>query len=797
MADTAAIGNEVFDLLVVGGGINGAGIARDAAGRGLRGAARASRTISPAHTSSASTKLIHGGLRYLEHYEFRLVRKALRSARCCSMPRRTSSGRCASCCRTTRTCGRDWMIRAGLFLYDHLARRRRLPGSRGDRPARGTPQARRSTPRFRRGFVYSDGWVDDARLVVLNAVDARERGADGADPHALQSARARRDGWRATLAGARTGRRRGRARARWSTPPGPGSAEFLRDRSPRRKSRHGVRLVKGSHIVVPRLFDHELCLHLPERRTGASSSRSPTSSDFTLIGTTDVEYHGDPARVRDRRDEIDYLCEHGEPLLPSAAIAPRRRRLELRGRAAAARRRVRRSVQRDARLHARTRQRPARRCCRCSAARSRPFAALAEEARRPARGRRSAASRRDPGPPARPLPGGDMPRRRLRALPERLATRYPWLPAPLRHRYARAYGTRIARAARRRDASGRSRRRACCRACTPREIEYLRRQEWARTARGYPLAPQQARPAPAAAAATARRLDRRAPRLTRGRRRLRRTAMSRFVLALDQGTTSSRSILFDHAGAHRRGGAARVHAALPAAGLGRARRRRRSGPRRRRRSPRCWRARASTAAEIAAVGITNQRETTVLWDRRTRRAGRRRRSSGRTVARPSAATHCARAGHEPRGGARAPACCSTRISPAPSSPGCSTTCRARARAPSAASWRSARSTAGSRGSSPAGASTSPTRRNASRTLLYDLDTGDWSDADAGAARHARGPACRASCPRPGTPARSRAIDGPRGAAGRASPATSRPRCSARPASRRAWPRTPTAPAASC
>mmetsp|Transcript_3190 Transcript_3190/g.5660 ORF Transcript_3190/g.5660 Transcript_3190/m.5660 type:complete len:177 (+) Transcript_3190:554-1084(+) len=165
-----------FDLVVVGGGINGTGLARDLAGRGWR-VLLAERDDLAAHTSSASTKLVHGGLRYLETYEFSLVAKALqerevllRSAPQLIQPLRFVLPH-APHLRPA------WMIRIGLFLYDHLARRELLPGSQGLR-LHGSPYGAPLKPEFTRGFVYSDGWVDDARLVVLNALDARARGAE-------------------------------------------------------------------------------------------------------------------------------------------------------------------------------------------------------------------------------------------------------------------------------------------------------------------------------------------------------------------------------------------------------------------------------------------------------------------------------------------------------------------------------------------------------------------------------------------------------------------------------------------
>nr|MCU0952508.1 glycerol-3-phosphate dehydrogenase [Burkholderiaceae bacterium] len=244
-----------YDLLVVGGGINGAGIARDASGRGLR-VLLCEQDDLAGHTSSASTKLIHGGLRYLEFYHFGLVRKALRerevllaSAPHIMWPLRFVMPHDAHLRPA-------WMIRAGLFLYDHLARRRRLPGSAAidlRRHAAGAPLQ----PRFARGFVYSDGWVDDARLVVLNALAAAEAGATVLTRTRCEQLASHRKGWQVTL-------RSSDASAASNTvtatavvnATGPWAARFLATATPITEDRE-LRLVKGSHIIVRRLFEHD------------------------------------------------------------------------------------------------------------------------------------------------------------------------------------------------------------------------------------------------------------------------------------------------------------------------------------------------------------------------------------------------------------------------------------------------------------------------------------------------------------------------------------------------------------
>ncbi len=296
------------DVLIVGGGINGCGIARDLAGRGWR-VVLCEKDDLAAHTSSSSTKLIHGGLRYLEYYEFSLVRKALqerevllKSASHIMWPLRFVMPHDPSMRPA-------WMIRLGLFMYDHLARREVLPGSRTV-DLRHHPAGEPLKPQFKRGFVYSDGWVDDARLVVLNAVDARSRGAEVLTRTRCVSAQRDAKGWTAVLEGPQ-GQRTVRARAVVNA-AGPWAESFLRgvarpSNGEALATRH-LRLVKGSHIVVPRLFahDHAYIFQNPDKRIIFAI---PYQNDFTLIGTTDVELGGDdPGTAYAAREEIDYLC---------------------------------------------------------------------------------------------------------------------------------------------------------------------------------------------------------------------------------------------------------------------------------------------------------------------------------------------------------------------------------------------------------------------------------------------------------------------------------------------------------
>ena len=292
-----------YDLLVVGGGINGVGIARDAAGRGLR-VLLCEKDDLAAHTSSASTKLIHGGLRYLEYYEFGLVRKALKE-------REILLRAAPHIIRPLRfvmphmpNLRPAWMIRAGLFLYDHLSRRELLPGSRGvnlRRHVAGGPLK----PELVRGFIYSDAAVDDARLVVLNALDARERGATILTRTRFAGAQRQADGWLAQVAA--DGQEATTIRARAIVNAGGPWASSLLRQTMQQTQHSDLRLVQGSHIVIKKLFehDHAYIFQNPDKRIVFAI---PYQDEFTLIGTTDLEYRGDPGAVSIAPQEVDYLC---------------------------------------------------------------------------------------------------------------------------------------------------------------------------------------------------------------------------------------------------------------------------------------------------------------------------------------------------------------------------------------------------------------------------------------------------------------------------------------------------------
>ncbi|WP_415642617.1 glycerol-3-phosphate dehydrogenase [Sphingomonas antarctica] len=286
-----------MDLLVVGGGINGTAIAREASLHGLN-VLLVERDDLASHTSSASTKLIHGGLRYLEYYEFGLVREALQERERLLKAAPHLIRPMHFVLPHEHSVRPWWLVRLGLLLYDTIGGRSSLPRARGLRKT----DAKYLAPLKRKGsgFVYSDAWVDDARLVVANAVDAHAHGAEIATRTALVSAR--RDGgvWRADLSGGGTVEARMLVNA-----AGPWVAETLGLTGANAKA--GVRLVKGSHIIVPSLFDgdHAYMLQQPDKRIVFAIAYE---HGFTLIGTTDIAVERpEDARISD--DEIAYLCD--------------------------------------------------------------------------------------------------------------------------------------------------------------------------------------------------------------------------------------------------------------------------------------------------------------------------------------------------------------------------------------------------------------------------------------------------------------------------------------------------------
>jgi len=470
-------GARVCDVLVVGGGINGAGIARDLAGRGAS-VVLCEKDDLAQHTSGSSTKLIHGGLRYLEYYEFSLVAKALaerevllKGAPHIMWPLRFVMPHDPSMRPA-------WMIRIGLFLYDHLARREVLPGSRMVN-LRRHPAGAPLKPSFTKGFVYSDGWVDDARLVVLNAVDAAGHGATVLTRTRCVDAKRSASHWQLRLEGDDGQVHEVHARVLVNA-AGPWAAEFLG--GPAHFPRHkALRLVKGSHIVVPRMFDHDhaYIFQNPDKRIIFAI---PYEGDFTLIGTTDVEHDGPVGAARIDAAEIAYLCEQASryfekavrpadvvwtysgvrPLLEDEAGDPA-------------------AVTRDYQLDLDDAQAP---LLTVWGGKITTFRKLAEEA----------ADRLAPALPGMrgawtreaPLPGGDLsasigaPRRPdtdFVRFVQALALRHPTLAPALVHRLARGYGSRVEVLL-----GGDGLGAAVVPGLHEGELRYLHEQEWARSA---------------------------------------------------------------------------------------------------------------------------------------------------------------------------------------------------------------------------------------------------------------------------------------------------------------------------
>lgn len=315
----------MVDLFVIGGGINGCGIARDAAGRGLSVTLAEMGDLAQA-TSSASTKLFHGGLRYLEYFEFRLVREALierevllRAMPHISWPMRFvlpyhPDMRFESDTPTSKLLGRvmpwmrgrrpAWLIRLGLFMYDTLGGRQILPGTR-TLSLDGTPEGAPLQERFHHAYEYSDCWVEDSRLVVLNARDAEARGARILVGTRVLSAERHADHWVVTTRDAQTGETAEHRARMLVNAGGPWVGDIIQG-TIRLNSTEGVRLVRGSHIVTRRLYDHDKCYFF-QGTDGRIIFAIPYEGDFTLIGTTDADHQDPSVKPECTPEERDYL----------------------------------------------------------------------------------------------------------------------------------------------------------------------------------------------------------------------------------------------------------------------------------------------------------------------------------------------------------------------------------------------------------------------------------------------------------------------------------------------------------
>ena len=294
----------IHDIFVIGGGINGCGIARDAVGRGFS-VVLAEMNDLASGTSSGATKLIHGGLRYLEFYEFRLVREAL-------MEREVlwrNSPHIIWPMRFVLPYGQGlrpaWLIRLGLFLYDHIGGRKLLPPTK-TLDMRSDPAGKPLKPLFSKAFEYSDGWVNDARLVVLAARDAADRGAIIRTRAKVVAARREKGLWSIVIEDGETGETE-EVKARLLVNAAGPWVDLVLSGVVGQKDVHNVRLVQGSHIVVRKKFEDPRAYFL-QNKDGRIVFAIPYEEEFTLIGTTDRDYEGDPRDVKISEGEIDYLC---------------------------------------------------------------------------------------------------------------------------------------------------------------------------------------------------------------------------------------------------------------------------------------------------------------------------------------------------------------------------------------------------------------------------------------------------------------------------------------------------------
>ena len=464
----------VFDLAIIGGGVNGCGVARDAAGRGASVVLFEKGDLASA-TSSASTKLIHGGLRYLEQYEFRLVHEALSE--------RAVLARIAPHMVTPlrfilphhKGLRPRWLLRIGLFLYDHLGWRGGLKGTESIDLATD-PVGAPLKDEFRYGFAYSDCWTDDARLVTLNAMSARELGADIRVRTRVTEARREHGLWRIESEDADGAKRPVFARALVNA-TGPWVNDTLGLAAA--KPPHGVRLVQGSHIVTEKLFDHDKA-YIFQNGDGRVIFAIPYREEFTLIGTTDQDWTQPLDRITASEEEIAYLCSAASeyfkaPVEPGQVVWSYSgvRALADEGKEAA---------QEASRDYVLTLDAPAGEAALLSVygGKITTYRRLAESAMEKLKAHLPAA-RKPAWTGTKSLPGGNLGKGGLAKLAADLNTQYPELPPPLLKRLAFSYGSRakaLLGEARTMEDLGE----VFAADLTQREVDLLVAQEWAQTA---------------------------------------------------------------------------------------------------------------------------------------------------------------------------------------------------------------------------------------------------------------------------------------------------------------------------
>jgi glycerol-3-phosphate dehydrogenase len=461
-----------IDLLIIGGGINGTGIACDAAGRGLSVHLCEQHDLASG-TSSKSSKLIHGGLRYLEYYEFRLVHEALKEREILLRKAPHLIMPLSFVLPHHPGLRPAWLIRLGLFLYDHLAKRSLLPKSKTvnlQSSLFGSPLQ----SKYQQGFVYPDCWVDDARLVVSNAIAAKELGAQ-ISPYCKVEKLRRVDGiWHAQMHDQRNGNTFTVSAHAVINATGPWIHQFLQE-VVHGESAHHLRMVKGSHIIVPALYQGEQA-YILQQTDERIVFAIPFQQQFTLIGTTDVDYVGDPANAVISSDEINYLCEvindyFKKSITPNDIVTTFsgvRSLFENKNQTDA------KSLSRDYTFEIidEAGKAPLLSILGGKITTYRRLAEHALEKLAPYFSHMKKAWTHDAA-----LPGGDIPDADFIHFYQQLCFDYPDLPADLLHRYARQYGTRCYRLLAKvehladlgQDFGA---------TCYQREIEYLRQYEW-------------------------------------------------------------------------------------------------------------------------------------------------------------------------------------------------------------------------------------------------------------------------------------------------------------------------------
>ncbi len=431
--------NTDFDLVIIGGGVNGAGVARDAAGRGLRVLLCEQDDLAQ-YTSSASTKLIHGGLRYLEYYDFKLVRHALQEREVLLRAAPHIIWPLRFILPHHKALRPRWLIRLGLFLYDHIGGRKLLPASHSVKLT-NHPSGRALKGEYTDAFEYSDCWVQDARLVVLNAMSAGEKGARILTQTRCTDLTRAADHWQVKLHDKRGETDQTVTATAVVNASGPWVERTL-NLDETNDAEHGVRLVKGSHIVVPKLFNHPYT-YIFQNADNRIVFAVPYEQDYTLLGTTDVEITDDPGAVAIDQSEIDYICQAVSEYF-ELPVSPADVRWTYSG--------VRplyddsasnaSKVTRDYKLHLDTDDGAP--IVSIYGGKITTFRKLAEEVVDMLQ--ESLKFSTQPGPAwtaSEPLPGGDIDNADFDRFLADSKTRWPWLDAAVLYDYARNYGTRM------------------------------------------------------------------------------------------------------------------------------------------------------------------------------------------------------------------------------------------------------------------------------------------------------------------------------------------------------------------